>query len=1087
MSIGTERLAKSSILGMWPLMFFIIGLNSLILYLFLQEEIFLYISLATLLLIFQFLKGRVTNLLNRNKRAESISAPISIRDVLGLAKDYYIINKRYIFASAFGILLMSLVVSQSTIVAESYRQYAFDQFILDDDQSTFQFSISSADYGNYSKWQPFLDLRIDSWMNFQGLELGSMRSYGVVTFRIIMGQRFNLDVEERWIDYARVDTRGLTPEYYNLISQLPSFPDDLGYDDVNSLLVLPVDLIRANQEIGTEIYEIEDFITEVNGQHEFNILVDNDIIQGAASLDFSIGFTNITFAIDRVWQLQDRDLGYIRSQNLKIPKHFEQGTLFTKNGLEWDIFNQLQVANALDLNQLPYVWGSTDKTVGFEAIIYTKVPLIKDMELEIYKNLIQRTKLLIDGDLGLFETTLSPHLPQYQITYVVSSSLQTLITTYLEFGDNLERIMFMSAVPLLIISAFLLFFSLSLIEKRKERIMAKMKIRGSSEDQIRLVLIIEMVIQAVFAGIIGFLLSFLTTPILLKSSGIFEFNGPEIPLIIPTDLLWRLPALGFLITLDFNLISFFNISKIKLEESVMANEYGNSFWQKKNLDLIFFLLSGAYWIIVPNINTSDLPAELTFQVGLISIVAFLISFPFVVSRIFIPLIAFIFGAFIRGFDIFSLSAKNIVRYKRLTSLLVVILLTSFMLSFFGLIFSATMFKTMEEQSRYKLGADVYIQGIDINDPEQLAKLDIEGVVAYSEINVFQYRAQAWETPTEDNPNQVPTFHYVGINPFSFSNAAFWNPGYHQESLDNITAQLNEEFSFGLHSLQANGLDLLIGDHLEFRHGFQGLNIISFELSLTFEFFPRLILQTPEVSSNQIVNLDDIYLLMNFESVETIAMETNRATLDVYQTGAYLKLAADADADFIKTELFKRFSSNEEVIVQTFEDNNISFFSTFDAGSDSEGPALTFNPLTEFENKFAVAGLHAILLVSFLITIIATIFYSYVILTIRQNEVGVYRALGMVQRQITLVFVIEIFLIILVSLVFSFAAGLFMAYATILLIAGQNLEAVPPFELTIPVAEFTIIVITAAFVSFLVSYFPIRRAASKQTGSILRAI
>lgn len=1066
MSRGTElgKVKKS-----WSLILFAIGLNSLILYILLDELIFLRVAgIGFLITSLIGLKAYSDSRSANNKSPIEKQHKSGIIDSINLIRKYIYINKKYTLASIVGLLLAILVISQVMIVSNSFQQSSFEKYIEGNDTALYQIEIDNINNVTGIEWQSYLEDKQNGWLSSGDFDLVSSVTYGNLVFKIMLGDRFNYDAASRWMDYVTSETAQWTREGYDFLSQFPTFPN-FEFNKSESLLVIPHSLIYARPEIGTVSYETKDFINNSGQVSEFDVLVDFSLQQPVS--DSSIPFGNTTWQVDRVWRLTEKDLGYIKNNDLAVPFETFRANLFLPESVEWENFNDLQ-QTAIDLNKENYVWGD----IGVTSTIHTKLPTILEKSFTDFRVAISKLQNRISIDVSDYfeDPSVDPHLSGYTIVTVVSSPLGEIVQNYLSGAPDLERLMTISSAPLILISLFLLVFSLSLIEKRKETLFSQMKMRGSSLNQIRLMMIGEILTAAVIASVIGMLLSIPISTFFLKSSGILQFNGDEIELMIVAEWYWKLPLLGVLLALDFNLISLNNVSKLKIEEVLASTGDSQPFWSKINLDLNLFFVSVIYWIVVLNVELNKTQTELLFStIGPFILGITILGFPMVIGRYFITFLEKLLNSLRLKFDMVGLAIKNIRTHRHFTSQLMALLLTGMMLAFMGLVMSETMTTVSQERAQYSLGSEIFVESVDITSFDHLINLYAPGVEEVSLTKTLEYKPDRYELLPGQTVDDAITYHFLGLDPNNYENTGFWQNNYADKSLSDLMSAVKGEGNMILQKGYADALNVEIGDTYQVNYDFGGSRGFDLYLNATVDYFPRFISEFPKLDSTGLFELEDVFIITNLATIKLLEEELS---IDRTDTGAYVNLFDDADVAWVAQQLDSRFADVPDVKVVTFESEIISFLQSVEDQGE----------LAAEENEFLIIALHSILLITFIVNVMGVSYFAFVFIADRKKEIGIYRALGMTKAQIIKLLFYEIMIIVLISIIFGLIAGSFVSFITFQVIVGGGFQLIPPFAIFFPVFLIVGISSVMAIVAMGISYIPAYLNTKKQTGSILRA-
>ncbi|MFX1538733.1 MAG: ABC transporter permease [Promethearchaeota archaeon] len=178
----------------------------------------------------------------------------------------------------------------------------------------------------------------------------------------------------------------------------------------------------------------------------------------------------------------------------------------------------------------------------------------------------------------------------------------------LEFPMNATiNILWLFSLPTLVISFFLTNFSFSLSNRKKRQQIGILKIRGATTRQIFVTLVGESVITT-FLGIgVGTFLSIPFALLMLKSKGFLDFSGDDIPLVLSPAFFQPVLLFSILFAFLLNLGLVVQLSRLRINEAVVPKEKGKPFWQKFYLDAIFFIGGGIAILLVFVSNSLIVP------------------------------------------------------------------------------------------------------------------------------------------------------------------------------------------------------------------------------------------------------------------------------------------------------------------------------------------------------------------------------------------------------------------------------------------------------------------------------------------------
>ncbi len=996
----------------------------------------------------EFDKSQLTEQLRRHIQTDILQKKlprtrISPRDALNVSLKYLKINRKFILISVSGLLLSTLIISQAFLLTVSYEQNHFDNYLEDKDSPGYEIQVLSMDEEAKSDYISYIDLQRLRWSRSNDMNITNIDTFGEAEFDVVMGRRFNLDAAKVWVDTVKVKTFHWTREMYDLLSLFPTFPD-IEFNPNQPFLLLNPWLSRSDLQIGTVNYTINDFI--VNGS--MNVLVDDAEKIGPYTVDSLPSFNNYTLpnnSISDIWHATTKDVSFNGKSDKILPTELFFGTLFLPENKEWDLVDTLK-ENAVSNGFNSLIWGR----IGIRTRIDIEIPLLNNFDLNEIASKLGETLNIIRSDIIAF-------LDFYNINsgIALTSPLRSRIHTYDEDLGFFQYLIPITMVPMILISLFLLFFSLNLIEKWKERIFSVLIQRGASLGHIRMVLIVEIFAVATLSVIIGMLSSIPITSILLRSSGVFQFNLDPIPVIIPTEWYWKVPVLTFLITINFYISNIINADRINILESFEAGESRPPIWRRINLDIIFFTVGILFWIIVPNLPLGSYSFVIFAIFVHIAIILLIFGFTLVLCRYFIDIIKILLSFIALRFEMVLLAVNNIKQRRYFTSQLIALMIISMMLSLMALVVPVSFNQISEDRALYDLGSEIYIENMNYEENHSL--LNIDGIESYSQVKFLRYIPLPAEISSGEQQRE---YLFLGINKTSFTAAAYWDDKFADSDLEEIIDSVDDQ-SVALQSEVLSGLELSLTENFTFSYDRRYIKYLTVRSS--FDYFPNLVYDLPEEGVNY-VDVSVVPLVASLSTIDEIAEVTER---DVTE-GVYINVGDDFDVIEVSKSLKRIFGFDERIEVISYLELKQSY--------EEEG---------QFE--FLITIMHIILLVSMVINIISISFYNYITITERNKEIAIFRALGMVKKQISLLLFVEITSLVLVGIFSGVISGIMLSTGLFITLSKINYFEYPvPVELSFEFVSIVIYVGAIGITSILSALYPALKLSRVSTGSILRA-
>ena len=1038
-----------------------IPVNLLLFFVIFDAEILLYSALGFLLLIVLiYLKFRKKGI---SSKYHFPQVKIKKRDIGRLVFRYLRINRNFILGSGVGLFLATGIITQSVIVSSSYQQYAFDDYLSGSDVSAYTYSFKWINNESVLQWNSKDFPTLTTTVENNGIGVTGSISYGMVEYSMILGEVINLNA--RYLNTHHIKTRQWSIESYDMLKQLPTFPD-IDFNESQSLLVVPDKLYFPAPEFGTITRNPSDSMVANGTGFSYQVVLDKTFKKGADIANTSVPFNNMSLTVDNLWEWTTEDMVYIRSHNLNIPIDILQGTQFIPKNEEWDIYNKLEARQTI-VPGIAHIWG----ILWMEGSIWVDIPLLSHVNPKDFELLLSETFDTLYSMTVSFINT-AKQFDQNRITGIAYSPLNNLLQKYLEYNDNLQRIMISFSAPLILISLFFYFFAISITQKRKIEIFYKMKIRGASNKVFTIIMISEMLAYGILASVVGLFGGFISSVFSMGFVGALVGVKTTIPVITPFYIYWKLPVVGILLALMFNLNGMFESSLISFQSVSNLEKESTSVVSNSNLDLYTFSFALAYWIIVPFLHIPAFLMETVYQqLGFLAVVATILSLPFMSNRFFFPLLRK--NSRRLPDDMVYLSITGVLHYRKYTTKFFALLLITLFFAFQGMISTSTIVEMNTEMTEYSIGSDLYVQGLRSWDQQKFNKVMVDGVQSASPISELSYSANSVERLPGQSAGSVISYHFMGIDKNTFPSTANWRDSYASQSLNKTVSKFEKDsYNIAIQEDDLRILGLNIGDSLWVRYGYRSQQTVHMNITSTFKYFPRLV--TKDISDiTHKVDLRDVYIVADLQDMELYSDFFSRTL----QYGALVKTAPGADLGQISDDIYRQYLS-ETYLIQSSLNYRGSFFSQ---------SKEKLSPLVQYEELFIYSSLSTMLFVSLLLGILGTVYYSYVVLKTRKHEMGIYRALGMVRNQMMRLMVIEILILFFSALLLSFITAAFLIRPIFNILAGTAVSTTPPLRVVVPWLQIGLFTGFEVIITVLLSFLPAIYVSRQSTASIMEGI
>jgi len=1057
--IKTERYVEI-ICRPWTYAFLLVIINSAICYLLFDIKFLLVPILLGILL----LTLRMINRLFHRRNQKNQAQRTSIWDLLQLGRNYFKRTYKFTLASALGLILVLLLISQASIMSNSYLQFAFNASIDGSDTGAYKFSVKNVNKQYFDIWKAFFDSHKIDWLRNNNLEYRDSAAYGTVSMRFMLKRVAGIGAVEVYT--KSFSTRQMTQYLFDFVSQLPSFPD-IAFNNSESWLILPSTLTFKLPEIGQIDLNPADYVTPLSdGGYTFRVLEDQDV-KYTFDPPTEVNFDNLTLRCDHYWGWTRQDLVYIRENNLKIPNELVYGTLLTPKGQEWGILDAVQQAAAY-FHEDPFIWGS----IGFESYLNIRIPAMFEISLkDLQDHLIAAKNQIIDTSQQIMNTfeAYKPHVP---VPTEINSPLQSLVDNYLQGKGNLSTLMSIMSIPLIVLSLYLFYFSLSAGERKKEKILTKMKQRGATPHHMKMMIYFEVLAYSGLSPGIALTLSIFTSKLMLANTLIFS-GLRTIPISIPPDIWWRIPLLGFLFALNFNLKHMNKIDKLEIIGS-RTREVEQSIIERGNYDLLMFVFALVYYIVDITAVIPDKSSKLFYSyVGYLVLCFIIISVPYIAQRYLLNVVGYLSGHYIRSADHIMLAIQGIRRNKKFSSKFLATFLLTLLFVNMGIASSHTLATVNHELSTYSLGSDIYVTGI--RESQDLKKLSsIGGIKSMSAIVSTQSHPGAIEIPPGDTGGDVITYDIMGINTSTFARTTYWDDSYASQPLhellkkldsspDTVLFQSNIMKSMGLHKNESYTIDS--------EPQFQSHKTV--KVVGTYDLFPGLITQIPHPGPYA-SSVKYIPIVTSVTFAISLLYQLHRLP----QYAQIIRLEQGVDPHTIRHEIFSQLTDISKLEVYTSEDNGRSLF-------EPQNQNIKASPLASYEEAYLRASLTVLFFISVITVLASLLYYRLYILQERKEEIGIYRAFGMTSEQIQTIILMEILIVVAIAMVVGSISGLWIASMIFSVISGHSLQTVPPYHLHIPVLLMSGCLFVIVLFALFFGYRPVKAMTNTELDIILR--
>ncbi|MFX0062065.1 MAG: FtsX-like permease family protein [Candidatus Hermodarchaeota archaeon] len=378
--------------------------------------------------------------------------------------------------------------------------------------------------------------------------------------------------------------------------------------------------------------------------------------------------------------------------------------------------------------------------------------------------------------------------------------LTNLESEFWNFDQMYSRFMFIS-LPVFIVAALLVSLSLELINEKRHKALALLKIRGVSNRFVFLIMFLEILIIALCGALLALGMGIPLALLLGSSTGMLVFTKPAEPskLLITPEAIQSVFFMSLFLTFLIHFPSLARIANSKivsLSEEAEKKSGGKIQVIVAKVDLVFLLL-GSVGVILVSILIDFLRLNPTGQVivlmllpfvglFLLAPLVFLIGFFSTFNR-FIPKLIHKLGevSWHRDWRLLAISTRNLqVSTKIIGRTTLLIAITLALLVIFS-VFSLSFHYYNVDNAFYDVGAEISFS------MSQVYEENFEDIVAdLKTVTGFSFTTvKEWSVASGSDGLTGPSLqHFMGIEA-DFAQVAHWQAYYAAEPLESLVATL----------------------------------------------------------------------------------------------------------------------------------------------------------------------------------------------------------------------------------------------------------------------------------------------------------
>jgi ABC-type antimicrobial peptide transport system permease subunit len=630
-------------------------------------------------------------------------------------------------------------------------------------------------------------------------------------------------------------------------------------------------------------------------------------------------------------------------------------------------------------------------------------------------------------------------------------------TVHLDLIDNLkefreEFIIFqlfglLFITPIIGMALSLTNYSSNLMKRRQKRQISSMLQRGSSRREVLTLLIFQVGEFTIMAMLICVLIGYPFASLMLKSTGFLNFSGTSIFPAINMVIFYVIIGATMIFSIIINARNVWEMANISTEEAYGTTKEKVPTWQKTYIDIMLIVIGIILWLIVRLQIKGTSAYSFAYGFGTTAPICLILGSILFITRLYPHFISILskIGWNRAKLGILGLSAKRSIRRKSSVIRSLVLISITFTLIISSITTISSYQKYDEEQAYYKLGADILIRNVKVeNDDVKNRVLALEGVESGT---YLKYTSQL-------TTYGVVTYSYlvIGINADEFVNVAYIENSYLDtpNSKQEFFNHLKTNLSVAMQKDQMDIIGLEVNDDFELTIEKYITGAVNYTVNIAsvYNYFPRYFVEYPDPD-------EPVYrfsVVGNYNLTETLSYSKFSVGGDMLvKVASGYSIAEVAGA--IEEELDRTVDSVD------------SLMSAFEGS---------------LRNTMLYGSLNTLFISSMIITIAAISLMIFIQSIENEMEVNILKTLGMSPRQLFSMFTIEALTLVIFGSVLGLCVGLFSARMFLEILTLENI--LPPERLVFPLGQiaigFGILFITAISSAALTSWIIFRKDTIK---------
>ncbi|MBN1331154.1 MAG: FtsX-like permease family protein [Candidatus Heimdallarchaeota archaeon] len=932
-------------------------------------------------------------------------------------------SKRLAIISIIGLSISIAMITQNVLFLTSFRNNAFDEFTSDTSDTYIDCEIENIRWAGV-QLQNTLKSTVISQMQESEMDLNKLAGQEWFSFRFFYLLLYNELYETN--EFHDTYVIGVDYSYLSLLGPLMTYGNAPNYGEY--CFVTNTKTIQETNLALNDTYNVYIKLNDNNNPWE--------------SYSAGIGLAGQVISFSGIINIDEITYG-----SVPIPTQLQ-----TLVSMALGLGKELIIT---DFNNLPSLLGLiTRSNLEFSVLgrIIFNVQVFNVFKIDDEINALQSfVNKLQEALLDIAEVFSTNH------KLIMNPRLLPLLSNFRREYRIFQIFLLIFMLPTLGMSLTLTSFATNQVKKHRELHVHTYHQRGSSRSMLFSFMLFELVIFALLATVIGYLIGWPYTLAAQRSDGFFSFQADATLFKPDSRIIIICLAIGFGVAFLSNIFSLWKKTKTSVDEVLQEQSEKKPFWERFYVDIFMLSIGLLMWIVsLTQISAATSTSlEFAFFFAAPAPILIIIGAIMVITRIYPAIINGLSSLMfkVKGFELSAVSSRNAIRRRGSTTRTIILMTLTFTLTVATMIVPDSYREFDYENSYYNLGADIVVQNVNVLTSEYKESLaDIEGIEAASYVAILEL--------TNSESDLLYSYTILGVELNNFSSVAFQEPEYTNglgieallSSIENDTDVIAQADQIALLNLGSENTTFFIKNW-----ALEGSDVVEkrYPVSIKdyYTFWPAIYTEMPNPSSKEL----KIGLISNI----TLPFIIARNNYDV-EGKVYVKVKDGNSISDVASNI-ERFTQHQTI--------NIEQLLLISEGT--------------LKSTVLFGALNSSLIISILISSATLITMMIVQGMEREKEIALLKSFGINGRQLFSFFISEAIIILLFTMILGIGLGF---GSSVMLMKILRIEVVlPTHEMVYPTIKIVWTTLAIFASGLLSTIIPIIINTRKKIGGALKAI